>query len=191
MNRVLREARSGGWRVALTVFLLLLLSSTSLADENKICFACHRKTGATGTRGGEEISLYVDRKEYETTVHGNLACTKCHRDVSVEDIPHEDELKLVDCASCHEKQGREHLESRHGEVGEDGKPDRLAPNCVTCHGTHGIRSHRDRESPTYPLGIPLLCGRCHTEGSEVSLNRDITQDKILENYSLSIHGEGL
>jgi cytochrome b subunit of formate dehydrogenase len=97
----------------------------------------------------------------------------------------------VDCASCHEKQGREHLESRHGEVGEDGKPDRLAPNCVTCHGTHGIRSHRDRESPTYPLGIPLLCGRCHTEGSEVSLNRDITQDKILENYSLSIHGEGL
>jgi predicted CXXCH cytochrome family protein len=41
------------------------------------------------------------------------------------------------------------------------------------------------------MNIPLLCGRCHHEGTEVSLERDIPQDRILENYSLSIHGEGL
>jgi len=60
-----------------------------------------------------------------------------------------------------------------------------------CHGTHNIRSHTDPDSPTGILNIPLLCGRCHHEGSPVSLTHDIPQDHILENYSLSIHGEGL
>ncbi len=41
------------------------------------------------------------------------------------------------------------------------------------------------------LNIPSLCGECHHEGSPVSRTHDIPQDSILENYSLSIHGEGL
>jgi predicted CXXCH cytochrome family protein len=41
------------------------------------------------------------------------------------------------------------------------------------------------------MNIPLLCGRCHHEGSPVSVTHDIPQDRILENYSLSMHGEGL
>jgi cytochrome b subunit of formate dehydrogenase len=41
------------------------------------------------------------------------------------------------------------------------------------------------------MNIPLLCGECHHEGTEVSRTRDIPEDRILENYSLSIHGTGL
>jgi len=41
------------------------------------------------------------------------------------------------------------------------------------------------------MKIPFLCGKCHREGSPVQLQRDIPQDRILENYSESIHGEGL
>jgi cytochrome b subunit of formate dehydrogenase len=41
------------------------------------------------------------------------------------------------------------------------------------------------------MNIPVLCGRCHQEGSPVTLSHTISQDRILENYSMSIHGEGL
>ena len=46
-------------------------------------------------------------------------------------------------------------------------------------------------SSVAPLKIPFLCGRCHREGTKVQLQRRIPKDKILQNYSFSIHGEGL
>jgi cytochrome b subunit of formate dehydrogenase len=41
------------------------------------------------------------------------------------------------------------------------------------------------------MNIPALCGECHREGSPVSRTHDIPQDRILQNYSMSIHGDGL
>jgi uncharacterized protein with PIN domain len=41
------------------------------------------------------------------------------------------------------------------------------------------------------LKVPFLCGRCHQEGTPVTRQRVIHQDHILENFSESIHGEGL
>ena len=41
------------------------------------------------------------------------------------------------------------------------------------------------------MNIPVLCGKCHKEGAPVQKERAIHQDHILENYSESIHGEGL
>ncbi len=41
------------------------------------------------------------------------------------------------------------------------------------------------------MNVPLLCGNCHREGSPVSRTHEISQERILENYSMSIHGEGL
>jgi hypothetical protein len=41
------------------------------------------------------------------------------------------------------------------------------------------------------METPRLCGRCHREGTPVSLTRSIPQDNILANYMDSIHGEGL
>ena len=90
---------------------------------------------------------------------------------------------------CHDGEAADHARSLHGQATARG--DELAPACRDCHGTHDIRSHTDVFSPTSIINIPLLCGRCHHEGSPVSLARDIPQDHILENYSLSIHGEGL
>ena len=79
--------------------------------------------------------------------------------------------------------------SLHGKAAARG--DALAPTCLTCHGGHGILPHKDPKSPVAVMNIPLLCGKCHREGSEVSLTHDIPQANILENYADSIHGEGL
>ena len=59
------------------------------------------------------------------------------------------------------------------------------------HGVSEIHPVADHDSPVSPLRVPFTCGRCHQEGSPVTQQREIHQDHILENYSLSIHGEGL
>ena len=56
--------------------------------------------------------------------------------------------------------------------------------------TTSVKAH-DRRSPVYPLNVAATCGKCHQEGSPVQRQRAIHQTNILENYSESIHGEGL
>jgi cytochrome b subunit of formate dehydrogenase len=41
------------------------------------------------------------------------------------------------------------------------------------------------------MQVPRLCGGCHREGTPVSQTHNIPQTNILENYSDSIHGQGL
>ncbi|MEJ2583103.1 MAG: cytochrome c3 family protein, partial [Acidobacteriota bacterium] len=103
--------------------------------------------------------------------------------------PRGEQEEVAICGACHSRQATEHGRSLHGRAAARG--DALAPSCVTCHEHHAILPHTDLTSPTSSQKIPLLCGQCHHEGTEVSLTHDIPQDRILENYSLSIHGEGL
>jgi cytochrome b subunit of formate dehydrogenase len=116
---------------------------------------------------------------------GSPSCSSCH---GSHEIRSPDESP-PNCAACHPLQGRQHARSLHGVAQSHG--DELAPGCVDCHGGHDVRAAEAPDSPTAIMNVPLLCGRCHREGSPVSLNRDISQDHILQNYSMSIHGEGL
>ena len=158
-------------------------------QENGDCFDCHEERDAFGTRDGKEVSIHVDRAVYAGSVHGELDCVDCHQDLAGAELPHDDDLQRVDCAECHDEVAEVQARSLHGRAAREG--DNLAPTCAVCHGTHDIRSRSDPSSATAIMNIPLLCGRCHHEGSPVSLSHDIPQARILENYSLSIHGEGL
>jgi cytochrome b subunit of formate dehydrogenase len=134
----------------------------------------------------------AEAEELASLRHGRLpvgssiapGCGDCHGSHEIapldEDPP--------ECGSCHD-QARLHARSLHGQAAARG--DELAPGCSDCHDGHVILSARDPESPTSITNVPLLCGRCHREGSEISLTHEIHQDRILENYSMSIHGQGL
>jgi len=232
-----RAPRFAGPALAGLAFGLALLAGTPARGAATIddCLACHSDDSLTATRGGKQVSAFVDGAKFKASVHGDLACTDCHPDATADG--HADDLKPVDCATCHDgevqaaKQGihsqtvdghpaaacydchgrhdiqspkkrgavdcaKCHAEvaaqqhaSLHGQAAARG--DSLAPTCVTCHGSHRILSHRDPKSPVAVMNVPLLCGRCHREGTPVSQTRDIPQDRILENYVDSIHGEGL
>ena len=39
----------------------------------------------------------------------------------------------------------------------------VAANCQSCHGSHGILSHKDPNSPTFKANIPKTCGTCHAK----------------------------
>ena len=168
---------------------VLLPGGALLAQiEDQTCLMCHgNRAMLQGVPGGER--LFVTQATLSGSVHGGagVGCTLCHRDLP---LPHTAaQVPPVDCAFCHSTESRQHTASLHGLAAARG--DSLAPSCVDCHGSHDILAKRNPASPTSVMSIPLLCGECHREGSPVSRTHDIAQDRILENYSMSIHGDGL
>jgi hypothetical protein len=169
---------------------LLTLSPAALhSQENSDCLMCHSDKSLTTKRGGRTVSLFVDEKKFTGSIHNGQPCIGCHSDLTGKDFPHETTPKRADCGNCHSTEKALHAKSLHGKALARG--DALAPSCRECHGTHDIMSSKDSRSPTSPLKVPFLCGKCHREGAPVARQRAVHQDHILENYSESIHGEGL
>ncbi len=175
--------------IFICIATIINISVSNFAQSNDDCFACHDDKSLTGTKNGKNISVFVNSKSLMGSIHEKLKCVECHSDVNPDDLPHADDLQNVNCSICHTLESTQYKESLHGKAISKG--DKLAPRCQTCHGTHNILQAKNPKSPTYPFNIPYLCGRCHREGTPVQLQRHIPQDRILENYSESIHGEGL
>ena len=75
------------------------------------------------------------------------------------------------------------------------KRDDRAPQCISCHGVHGIRPAKDPQSKVYAQRVPETCGTCHAnpkvmsgftrpDGSPLPTNQ-------LAEYRLSVHGQAL
>lgn len=172
----------------LSVFLIHSVAPLA-AQENSDCFGCHSDNSLTGKRKGKTVSVYIDEKRFSISIHGSLVCISCHTDLEGKEFPHDEELKPVVCGTCHSSEQELHTKSLHGQAITRGDP--LAPHCKDCHGSHDILPAKDPRSPISPLKIPYLCGKCHEEGATVQKQRNIHEDHILENFSESIHGQGL
>jgi hypothetical protein len=170
--------------------ILWFAASPTLAQEDSQCLRCHDDPEMTSYRGDTEISAYVTGAMIAGSVHNGMACVECHSDLAgSKRRRHAEDLEPVECGDCHRKQSRAHGKSLHGAAAERGDP--MAPTCADCHGKHEVLSASDANAPTAVMNIPLLCGECHREGAPVSRTHEISQANILENYSMSIHGEGL
>ena len=168
-------------------FLIALTSARAAGPDE--CLACHGEQGLTTVRKGRTVSLFVDSRRFSSSVHAGLLCTTCHADLEGKELPHDTPLAKVNCGVCHAREQEQHARSLHGKAVARNDP--LAPRCVDCHGSHDILPVSDPRSAVAPLKVPFVCGKCHREGTPVQRNRPIHQDLILENYSESIHGEGL
>ncbi len=186
--------RLGGSGILILAFaaLSLFVSAATAAPAapklkgSESCLDCH-EVGAPLPRK-PEVAPHID-PALHGSAHENVACVDCHAELKSGEFPHAARLKPVDCGACHAGQRAQYENSLHGQAARRG--DKLAPTCRSCHGTHGIRKRSDPASPTAVINVPLLCGRCHHEGSPVTLSHTIPQDSILENYTESIHGQGL
>ncbi len=175
--------------LVLVVSLCTVVAHRAQAQENGDCLACHSDKTLTGKRGSKTISVYVDEKKFAGSIHATLTCISCHKDLEGKELPHNEDLQPVDCGICHDTEAAQHAKSLHGQAIARGDP--LAPRCKDCHGTHDILPRSNPLSATAPLQIPGLCGKCHREGAPVQRQRSIPQDSIIQNYSESIHGQGL
>jgi hypothetical protein len=171
------------------VAAVVLPAGVAEAQEAEECLVCHGDRDLTTERNGRTVSLYVSETRFGGSVHADLTCVGCHMDLAGLEDFHDTPLEKVDCGNCHDEIQTQHAASLHGRALARG--DRLAPSCTNCHGLHDIKPVSDHDSPVSPLQIPYTCGKCHQEGSPVTQQRQIHQDHILENFSESIHGEGL
>jgi Class III cytochrome C family len=121
------------------------------------CHADHDFIAANARGPGQDTLLYVPPDVLEGTAHQGLACTDCHRGFEA-GFPHTASQMVVPCATCHEQEGQDWSASIHAvnavTVGD-------APTCVSCHGSHRVLPKSNPQSPTYPLNVAGLCGRCH------------------------------
>lgn len=176
-------------RLLFAATFLGLLAVPARGQEDADCLGCHEDRSLTGKRGGKTVSMYVDPAAGSRSPHAANGCISCHTDLAGADLPHAGDVAPVDCGSCHSAEQEEEGKSLHGRAAARG--DKLAPLCRDCHGTHNILPKEDHDAPISALKVPFLCGTCHREGAPVQRQRVIHADNILENFSESIHGEGL
>ena len=143
--------------------ILFLRPLPGKAADQENCQLCHRYSGlaAFTPETGTKKLFYVNESIYRNTVHGNVQCTHCHKDVK--EVPHKP-AKKVDCGvKCHVKEPSSDKDFSHkpivdqfnkGAHGqsklfryEDGQP-----KCKYCHQNpiyqplRGILSkHKDAE----------------------------------------------
>jgi len=171
------------------LFVALYSLQPSFGQSNDDCLMCHSDKTLTGQINGKTIHVFVDQKILQGSVHKDVDCISCHADLEGTDFPHKENVAKAQCIPCHEEAQELFSEGIHGKSYESG--DKLAPTCQTCHGSHGIIKVKDPNSAVAPIKIPFLCGSCHREGAPVQVQRKIPEDHILENYSESMHGDGL
>jgi len=112
------------------------------------------------------------------------------------------------CARCHSDptfmnrfnpalptdQLAKYKESPHGKLLLLTKDPR-APNCVSCHGVHGIRSAKNPLSKVYPKRVHETCGACHANpetmaGFKLPDGSPLPTNQVAL-YRASIHGRAL
>ncbi len=153
------------------------------------CIKCHENTTAHMQVGDSTVSLRVDKNDLANSVHKNIACVKCHSDVSSNRPRPCETAGKIDCSACHAEVSALYAGSGHGQAYD--KKDKNAPYCTTCHGSHKVKSRYDDTSPSYRANIPKLCGSCHMTNGKANEGTDLHQKNTLADYSSSIHGKGL
>ncbi|MCP5048846.1 MAG: hypothetical protein GY940_16865, partial [bacterium] len=128
----------------IAVFLFLFVPgmiSPLQAQENDVCLTCHEDKDLSGMRGDKEISVFVDETKFSKSVHADLSCIDCHSDLEGVEDEHAEDVKPVNCASCHEDESSQLGFSPHGKG-------RRQLSCTVCHGYHDVSSPSDAGSLT-------------------------------------------
>ncbi len=153
-------------------------------NEQQLCLSCHKQAS---------VKTFLKSSHAQSNSEGkqNATCVDCHNgSAHTINVPvTSGKESLAVCEKCHEPEAQKFESSLHGKAVLHNKL--LAPTCIKCHGSHNILPPTDENSKIYVMNIPALCGSCHKEGTQVSKLSTVSQNHILEDYSESIHGEGL
>jgi predicted CXXCH cytochrome family protein len=166
---------------------------------------------------------HMNLREVVDDVHfrRGLSCAGCHGGdptaafghAFVKEWPEKDRQKdlgwiVYFCARCHSDpilmhqfnpalptdQLAKYKDSPHGQTLLV-KHDNRAPQCISCHGVHGIRTAKDPLSKVYPQHVPETCGACHANpkimaGFKGPDGLPLPTNQLAE-YKMSVHGRAL
>jgi predicted CXXCH cytochrome family protein len=113
-----------------------------------------------------QLTLYVNPERFSASVHQDLSCIDCHS--YIEELPHPQNMGMVDCGACHEEIVAQYEPSKHAKVSE-----RL---CFECHNPHTAQSFREL-SQQQRIAI---CQQCHEDFGHEWLPQPHTHLQSLE-----------
>ena len=175
------------------------------------------------TPTAENSPTHLSLKDMVEDVHfrSGLACAGCHGGDPTADVGHEFVKEWPEkgrdknrswvvqfCARCHSDPTFMHQfnpglptdqlakfqDSPHGQL-LLAKHDDRAPQCVSCHGVHGIRPAKDPQSKVYAQRVPETCGACHANPKTMAgftlPNGAPLPTNQLAQYKNSVHGRAL
>ncbi|MBN2357123.1 cytochrome c3 family protein [candidate division KSB1 bacterium] len=159
--------------------------------QDSYCLQCHQNKDLTRAHADGTIdSLYVNVSLLEHSAHNqNIACVKCHPNVSRRKQPVCKDAGPVDCSTCHLQQAEDTDQGIHGQLLKKNDPN--APLCTDCHGDHDILRKTDLNAPIFTRNIPMLCAKCHREGEKAAIRYTGDETRVVAHYTQSIHGKGL
>ncbi len=185
-----------------------LSPAAAISEPDANCLMCHSDPDFKGTfENGEMISLYVDRGEYEQSVHGpaGLNCVACH--TGINRYPHHAQ-EQVTCVSCHGEEGGmdetayETLRVRLSYSSQRAMTIDINEECRSCHKQEFEVAVDSAHVRVMEGGNPdaPLCVDCH--GSHAIIHLGEPRGKISEmcgtchtavysTYRTSVHGAAL
>lgn len=100
----------------LSLLICFGLSLSLAAADNDLCLECHSDPDLTAERQGREISIFVDQKRFQSSVHHALECVDCHMDADVDEFPHPENLDKISCGMCHDEAEEAFMDGIHGRA---------------------------------------------------------------------------
>jgi len=135
--------------------------------ERLYCLTCHGKRDLRKRlKSGEELSLYVDEKEFLKSSHGKNQCSFCHLGFSKGRHPKtsygskrelSERISPTACARCHIDECRRYERCVHAAASKK-RGDRIAPVCSDCHNPHYVKIEKDSKD----LHL-TTCAKCHAD----------------------------
>lgn len=175
-------------------------TATTLDDAS--CLGCHggkAELTVADEEGETRPLMAIEEHRYSRSVHGDMACIDCHREIVDSQASHrKTAVAKPDCVTCHEalwetakQQDLTREKARLGivvqniEAYRESFHARPAPSrksgvkayCDDCHDTHSfdVPPAGTSKRTAWHLTVPQVCG-------------DACHDDSLEEYETSIHG---
>ncbi|WPL17569.1 decaheme c-type cytochrome, DmsE family [Thiorhodovibrio winogradskyi] len=169
------DAQSDAQSDAETAMTLPAVNAQAAAEQ-RACLRCHGMATMAyrDPESGEIVSLVVDQKAFNHSVHGDQPCSQCHADGYL-DYPHapEQPASELSCVQCHEDHPentdrvnftvieREYQASVHA-LSDD--PEAEGFHCHSCHDPHVFRaSLLGRDIPEIVAYDNQICLSCHEQ----------------------------
>ena len=156
---------------------------------NDKCLECHSDKELTkDLADGKKVSLFVDEKIRQSSVHAKTNCAACHADLTADHPDDNKAAKPVACATCHKDEADIYAASIHGvsrAMGSSG-----AASCTSCHGKHDMLAPKNPNSPVFKLNLARTCAKCH-DNAGISAEYRMRFPDVAAQYRDSIHGRGV
>jgi len=167
--------------------------------DNPRCLRCHADAEEKHVLqpDGSRKNIFIERETIEKSVHGQVACVGCHRDITK--LPHAKPLAgAIGCIECHQaesaklkndpdpqkrerldvvlQQTESYLHSVHARPNAKNQAEVNAA-CHDCHDAHDIGKPGTLARKEHRLKNPEVCGGCH--------------EKEKNDYLGSLHGKAI